>query len=534
MADALTLEWMLTAPEAFAIGHDLGGEATPIQRAIARAAEGRPLGDLAQDPGVIRAFGGLDAIASLTGLRPKQIYILAGIRGGKSLICAAAALYAALTVDLSTFTRVGEPVVVSILSLDKYKAGVIYQHILTTLMQRPALRALLAREPTKETISIRRPQDARLVEIHIVAGKRAGAATIARWNAAIFFDEAAFMQGADDAVINLEEAIEKSLGRLLPGGFLWCVSSPHAPRGPIYEAVKKFWGKPSRALLIIRATGPEMNPKWWTPARIAELKQESEGAYRTDVLGEFADAIAGFFTEAELTAVTRRYPGYVPRDDAFDYGAAMDPASRGNAWTLVVAGKRAGATEADARINIVAIWQRQGSRLEPLRGEDVFREMAAVLKQYGIHEVYSDQYGFDPYKEIAAKQGIVLTKDERTTAERTTDGERFRARVVAGTIELPSDPTFFQDLMNVQKRLTATGVVIEPAHTSDGRHGDYWPAAVMAAELACQQGPGWIRAMTAIENRGGLFPDEGDQQIRWCAICNMNYTGKCPEHGGAT
>jgi hypothetical protein len=87
----LTLEDILTG-HAYA---DL--PASPLQLAIARAADGRPLGNVLP-PAAMRAHFGLETIAKNV---PALVVIVAGVRGGKSFLSACAGIKGALTADLS-------------------------------------------------------------------------------------------------------------------------------------------------------------------------------------------------------------------------------------------------------------------------------------------------------------------------------------------------------------------------------------------------------------------------------------------------
>ena len=81
----MNLETVLTSASGFGLS-----QASPLQRAICRIADGLPLADLADDPDVANALA-CDASA-LPGSLPPELYVLSGIRCGKSLLAAALAV----------------------------------------------------------------------------------------------------------------------------------------------------------------------------------------------------------------------------------------------------------------------------------------------------------------------------------------------------------------------------------------------------------------------------------------------------------
>jgi hypothetical protein len=133
-AEFSTLEDLLTSPEGFGIT-----TATPLQRAICRIIEGHPLAELQQHPDVVEALGGLTNYDP-SQTPPTEVVIVAGVRGGKSMIAAGTAIRAALSCDL-TGLAAGEIPRFSIVSLSIDNAKVVYGHLLGALKQ-PRLKPL--------------------------------------------------------------------------------------------------------------------------------------------------------------------------------------------------------------------------------------------------------------------------------------------------------------------------------------------------------------------------------------------------------
>lgn len=443
-----------------------------------------PLGELAAHPDVIAALGGPEAAAAVAAGHekpPAELYLLAGIRGGKSLLAAAMGVRVSQTCDLSHL-RPGEIPRVSLVSTTTDLAGVVYGHLKGTVEARPALRSLLVGEPTATSVTLRHPTG-HPVELKVVAGARAGASLVARWSAGVVFDEFPRMVGADDGVINFDDARKAVLGRLLPGAQLFGIGSPWAPFGPAFRIVGDHWGKPTPDLVVIRGTGPQMNPSHWTPARCEELRRRDPIAHKTDVLGEFADPEAAMFGADELLDVTRQLPLELPPTNGHYYAAAIDPATRNDAFTLVVTTRihcdKFGNKQA---IVLARHWKPQP--LEPLSPDKVLEEIAGILRPYGVHRVTTDQWAADALRDLGIRHGLYIADDTLTASNKVEMFESLKALVADKRVELAPVPELLDDLRRVRKVVTQTGIKIELPHAA-GRHCDLAMAAAMALAQPC-------------------------------------------------
>jgi hypothetical protein len=534
----ISTEWIFTHPMGFGVT-----AATALQRAICRAADGLPLLGLESHPDVISGFGGEAAVAALpVGRVPFEFYIVASTRSGKSVIASSIAIQRALTADVSRASA-GDEIEVPIIATEKKKAEIIFKHLKDNLFSRALFKQMLVCDPTSEEITMRRP-DGWIVKISVTAAKRAGGAAIGVWVPALVLDEAARMVGQGDGVVNFDETRDYAMSRILRGGSIVAVTSPWAPFGPIYEAVEAHFGKPSRDIVIVRGTGPQMNPKEWDAEKVADLKRRKPIMYKTDCLGEFADAEYSFFGSEEIDRATRQPPDGVAAEDEFapqergmDYGAAMDAATRSNAWTLVIAGKRYGKTDEESTYVLSRVRQWIPEEGAPLVSKDVFRAMKEELDVYGVTEVWSDQWCFDPMREHAEAAGITLLLDDRPVVSRKVGFEALRDKLesVPSRLELHPNKYVKRDLVGTRKKLTQEGMQISHIVTKDGRHCDFAPAIERAVNRGANQGVTWVRAMDAVRARGrGLFePDAGPDASKplFCWQCSRQYTGPCPRHG---
>ncbi len=459
----MPLEWILTDPAAFGLT-----TASPLQRAVCRIADGRKLGALAEDPAVITALGGPMAISELATMRerPREVAILSGIRVGKSLIAAALAVSWALTCDVSKLGP-GEVPRVSIVSLTKDLADVVFSHVVGRLQQSPLLAGLVIGEPSADCLLLRHPTG-RPIEIQVVAGSRAGASLVARWSAGCIFDEFPRMVGGSEGVVNWDDMRNGVVLRLLKGAQLVHIGSPWAPEGPAFELVDKRLGQPGPDLVVIKATAPAMNPFYWTPDVIEQAKSKPN-AYRTDVLAEFSAPEERLFDPDMLGRAMRPESSPEPGQT---YSAAMDPATRGNSWTFGVF------TRTGARKRMVVAREATGSRGAPLSPREVFRDIIAPeCARFSIKSIDTDQYYIDALQDIAREFGLSLVQTPLTEREKVERFVAIKTKLEEGEVELVTEVR--SDLQRLQKRVTQNGVQVVLPQTGDGRHCDYAPTVML-------------------------------------------------------
>lgn len=517
-----SLERMLTSSSGFGLK-----TATPLQQVICRIADGVPLGDLVERPLLKNASSyardireratlewSIGDIDELPKVRPAELYLIGPIRSGKSLMTAAVSVCATQRCDLSLLGP-GEMPRVSVVSLTTDLASVVHQHVVGRSLAVPNLKQMIIGEPKTDSVLFRHPSGTP-IEVKIVAGSRAGGSLVARWSAGVVFDEFTRMIGGDDGVINFDDARSAVSGRLLPGAQLCGIGSPWAPFGPAYNIVNQYWQHPSKERVVLRAVGPAMNPVYWTPERCEELRRRDPIAFRTDVLGEFSDPESSLFTADDLAPVTRPWPVNLEAEPNQHYVAAIDPATRADAWTMVVATKRK-----DGVIQVVFTKQWQAKKGMPLSPDNVLREMAEDLAPYDVARVITDQWAADALSDLGARHGLWIHSQSITASKKVELFETMRTLILAKRVELSPLRELQDDIRRVRKRVTQSGITIELPRSS-GRHCDFAFATALAlsqpigepehdSEVAIPEG--WERHEVEEANRYAERFRRNDQQL---------------------
>jgi hypothetical protein len=452
-----SLETLFKSPEGFGIE-----DATPLQVAILRTIEGKPVPEE-----LLEHFGGVQPKQPI-----KELVLLSGTRGGKTFIACAAAVYMSQHVRLDKGAgkniRPGEIPRISIVSVTTELANAAFGYLRAAFEASEALRGLLTRAPTVDSIFVRHPSGCE-IEIRVVPASRAGASLVGRWSAGVIFDEAPRIATEQDgAAVSLEESVRAVRSRMLDGAMILYIGSPVGPTGFVYTQVEANWSVKDQKVVVVRAPGPLMNPSNWTPERCEELRLLDPEAYKTDVLAEFRDAITQLLAAASIDSATRdEGHAVLPYDSTRVYTAVMDPGTRGNSWSFGIAD-----TSDNMRFRVAMTHEWTGTPSNPLSPKEVFIEMKPMLEKYNVQVLITDQYMADALRDIALDLGIMIAPIDITPKLKLNMYESMRTRFDAGMLEIPPDPQLRTDLLNIKKKAGADKVSIVLAVTPDGRHCD--------------------------------------------------------------
>lgn len=167
----------------------------------------------------------------------------------------------------------------------------------------------------------------------------------------------------------------------------------------------------------------------------------------------------------------------VPRIEGHRYVAAMDPATRGHAWTLVVATK---GPDGIRRVVFAREWR--GSPALPLRPSVVLAEIQIILAGYGLRWCTTDQAAVDHLRDSCPK-GLYLHEHAWTQQNKRDGYEHVLKLLQDELLELHPDANVKADLLGIRKCFTRSGVTYELAEAK-GRHSDYAPAIALAVDDA--------------------------------------------------
>lgn len=443
--------------------------ATPLQRAITRAAEGLPT-QLPDDD--VRQYFGQEPHA-----KPKLMVLVCGVRSGKSLMAVCAAFYSALTADLTQLLPHERSRVV-IVAPTIANAETTFRLLVGAVQTAPLLKGLIVGEIKTDHLTVRRT-DGRLVDIMVVAAHRGAVSLRGTWLAGYVLEETAFF-GVDAIgyVINAEELHRAAATRLVPNGQGWIISSPMGPQGLLYDLWKAHFGKPGE-ICVVHAPTLAMNSVTVNANTIEEIRKRDPDAAAREYDALWSDSDLVLIPSTHLDAAERAELE-IPWTAGQSYCAAMDPATRGNAWTLVVASKYF--EKPTQRIVLARQWI--GSKQNPLDPDAVLAEQAQILSEYQLDRCATDQHAADANKAIARRHGLYLFDITATAADNVEIFTSMQTKFADGEVEIPADPAVRNDLLGIRKKVSSR-ISIMLTKTPDGRHCDYAPPIARVLAMGC-------------------------------------------------
>ena len=244
-----------------------------------------------------------------------------------------------------------------------------------------------------------------------------GEALIPTHNAVVaaLLDEVAFFQAENSANPDKEivEAIRPAMATV-PGAMLFGLSSPYAQRGVLYDAYKNYFGQDEDSVMVWQA------PTWYMNPTIPD--DFFRRAYSRDPASASAEYGAEFRKDTDA---------FIP-EDAFDanvdegvyerpytskcdpYFAFVDPSGGSrDSFTLAIAHVDPDSPE-EYSYKVLDLVREFTPPFSP---DDVVKEMAVILKSYGISEVVGDRYSGEWVVERFDQHGITYTTSALTKSD---------------------------------------------------------------------------------------------------------------------
>jgi hypothetical protein len=362
--------------------------------------------------------------------------LVVGRRGGKSFILALIGVYLATFHDYRPYLQPGERATVLIIAADRRQARVIFRYVRALLMLVPMLARLIERQTADSTDLSN--------GVSIEVGTASFRTTRGYAICAALCDEIAFWRTDDAAEPDYEivGAIRPGMAQF-PNAMLLVGSSPHAKRGVLHDAHKRFYGKDDPRVLVWQAETRAMNPT--VPQRVIDEAAERDPASAAAEFGaEFRNDIETFLPVDAIEPVVPR--GVLERAPLRDetYAAFVDPSGgAADSMTLAIAHVE------DSRGILDAVRERRA----PFSPDDVVREFAALLNRYGVSEVYGDRYAGEWPREAFARHGIGYQPAQLTKSQIYLE---FLPKIMTGEISLLDNHRLVAQFINLERR-TARG-----------------------------------------------------------------------------
>jgi hypothetical protein len=332
------------------------------------------------------------------GERVEELWAIVGRRGGKTRAIAVLAAYIASLVDFSDILAPGERASLPIISASLNQAQKCFQYLDGIYANVAALKRLVTGQ-TSDTIALSTRVDieCRPASFRTIRGGTA---------CAIICDEIAFWRSDNSA--NPDTEILNAARPMLAttGGLLAAISSPYAQRGELHGTFKRDYGPNGDAkILVAKAPSLRMNPTL-KKSVVDRAYQRDAAAASAEYDAEFRKDVSGW---ADLATI----------ESAVDYGVTVRPPETGqrrtyrsfcdpsggasDSFTMAIAHDEENIAVLDCLVEIKA----------PFNPTSATKQIAEVLKSYGLTSTTGDKYAAQWVVDAFAKVGIKYSHSER-------------------------------------------------------------------------------------------------------------------------
>jgi hypothetical protein len=303
-------------------------------------------------------------------------------------------------------------------------------------------------------------------------------------------DELAFWVGDEQSAEPAAEVLAAQRPALatLPGALLLNLSSPHARRGPLFEAWQKFYGKDNAGVLYWKAPSLAMNSKL-DPAVVAEAFERDPVAAAAEFGGEFRSDCEAFIPREVVERCVVRGTTEIARAQGVRYIAFVDPSGgSADSMTLAIAHQLPGTAVLDLVREVKP----------PFSPDAVVRDFAAVLNSYGISEVTGDRYGSQWVQERFRSAGINYRPSERSRSEIYLE---LLPLLNSKRVALIDNARLVSQISGLERHASRSGS--ETIDHAPGGHDDVANAAAGALVLADRSSRGSGVGFLVTSGRGG-------------------------------
>jgi hypothetical protein len=468
------------------------------QMVVLKSIYGRPLNDREREI----YYRGTGRATYKVGTEQRESTIIAGRRGGKTTLAAIIACYEA---SRDHGLPPGQDAYVMLLAPTLKQSRIAFRYIRKYFRNSPILSERVI-SMTKDEITLKNN-----VVIGCYACTNDGVR--GRTVVAIICDEIAFWPTGEDAANPADEV----LAALRPAMAAVCnaklvkISTPFTKSGVLWE---EFQRRSEPEYLVWQVTTFEMNPTI-TPQMTKSYRRRSEEKYLREYLAEFTDSINGWVPSEILNPCI--VPGRVqlPRQHGLNYVAALDPASRGHNFALVIVHQ---VPDGTIVVDLVRTWT--GSTKIPLPFESVLNEIKTILESYGISSAVGDQFNCDAIQQYLQKIGIMYEINVFGPQTRAQLFTGLKHLMVEGKIELLDDKALLQQLRNLTEQRSERGQIdVRPSTGKD----DQAVALALAASQVMKHRPPDIFESVLVDRRPSRAPLHLDPE-------NCAYAAPCENH----
>ena len=224
--------------------------------------------------------------------------------------------------------------------------------------------------------------------------------------------------------------------------------------------------KYSDTLLVHASTAAMQNPLI-SRKRLVEIRRDDPEAYPRESGAQFIKAVSGWLNaqKVEKAIAAGVYQREAVKNKGISYVACIDPAFRKDSFALTIG-------HHDAKHGItqdkIQYWEPQPGL--PLKPGVVLDEIKAILDEYGISTVYSDQYQLESLQQLALDRGFTINGYDFTGSSKAKICGSFKVVLDNDRLNLLEHELQKEQLFKLQRQVLQSGQVRIAA--PPGQHDD--------------------------------------------------------------
>jgi hypothetical protein len=264
------------------------------------------------------------------------------------------------------------------------------------------------------------------------------------------------------------------------------ISSPWNKAGLLYqyyESGTDGWKVPieamreqARDVAVLHGPTAVMGNPQVTREFLAKEKQRNELAFEREILAQFQDSISGFIPSVLVQEAVDL--GILERPYVFgtNYFCAIDPAFKRDSFGFTIVHNENGKIIQDV------VRRFTGTVSTPLNPAAVLDVILPLAKTYGCQVLYTDQYQFESFRQMAEERGFALFPVPFTAKSKSELYGNLQGLFLQRKIRLLDDYETIKEVKSLERKLTEGGSVQIAAPS--GQHDDMATVLVIAVSQA--------------------------------------------------
>lgn len=424
--------------------------------------------------------------------RLSDINLVVGRRGSKTLSSSVLAIWKCVEMDWKPLLGKNPVATMLVMSHTKDFSDEIIDLIRTLILESPILRRLIdtKKKNTASTINLKVPfynEDTKRIRYSRVRIRTNAASSKSSRGSAcptILCDEIAFWgsdPNAKETDIEIIRAVRPSMAQFEGFDMMIKLSSPNIKQGVLYNTHKKFKaGETTKNVVVLQS------PSWMFNDRIPKNRfyldfDDDPDNFDREFRANFTDSVSTFIMPEAIDKCTRKGVTFLPPEDksaSVTYFAAIDAAFKSDRFTFSLVGQKEG------RLTQYVVHTWEGTKTKPVEAHEVAQYLAKVVREYGLNEIHSDQFAYQPLKEIFAKFGITLVEQVFTNTFKKKIYYNLKNLIHSNNIDLLDYPPTQVELKQLQVEQSSMGT-IRIGHPVGGKD-DHADSLAISAYLAME------------------------------------------------